>query len=89
MGTITGRCDVCNEVFDGDDLTKDYDGRDLCTKCELELNLVDIEGCYVEQRNWLMDTHIKRLREMKKEITTLKKKLKIIQNDREIKPLKI
>jgi len=66
-------CDICGKKSSG---YQDYDGADLCEKCEIEKELDYLRRQRKEKWEWIKDCWIKELNEMSKEITELENKLK-------------
>ena len=77
MATLKASCDVCKRIIEGH-VFEDYDGVQRCRRCYLEAELYFEEGQYKNKINWLKETHIEDLKEMKKRIVTLKKELETL-----------
>lgn len=73
---IKAKCDNCGQESSG---SIDYDGQDLCRKCEIKKELYDLKKERKEQREWIKDCWIKQLNDMSKEIIELEKELKILE----------
>jgi hypothetical protein len=75
MTMLKGKCDLCNLVFDSEELYNHYDGIHYCERCDLKVIIRELEEDIRELRIWLKDTHIKKLRDMRKRLAAYKEKL--------------
>jgi hypothetical protein len=73
---LTATCDKCGAESSG---CPDWDGQDLCEKCEIKKELDYVREGRKELKGWVILCWIKELREMDKEIKKLKEKLKKLE----------
>ena len=52
MATITARCDVCEAVLSGAEISRYYDGRDLCHRCKLIEEMADLKRALADKKQW-------------------------------------
>jgi len=73
MTILKASCGSCKNVIEGQIYT-DYDNLVLCRACYLNNEIRYEEECYLEKREWLKNTHIKDLKNMRAKIIKLKLK---------------
>lgn len=69
------QCDVCGKLGGAEDISTDYDGRDLCAFHAKAAHLSDLKQEHASKKEWLESTHLKNLRDLEKQIADIEREL--------------
>jgi hypothetical protein len=69
------KCDNCGKIDSAENFVSNYDGIDLCPKCDLELKIKDLKHDRDKKQRWLDETHLKDLHETDVKILELETEL--------------
>jgi len=75
MGLLKSKCqcDRCKKIYENGQV--DYNGYYYCERCEIKIKIESLENEKNELIEWLKETHLKELKDMKLKIKNLKNDL--------------
>ena len=76
MTTLTGKCDMCGDVFAVEDLHSGYDDEHYCNSCEIERSVYSLKG--------FIKYHVRRIKYHVSEIRSYRKQIKRTREANEV-----
>lgn len=75
MTILTAKCNRCGKILKSNEIYMNYDGVHHCERCHNLTELDELIREFKDTKEWLEETHIADLKDLKKQILELKAKI--------------